>query len=182
MKKYWVTLDQSDYSVIRVEEIDETLKDGEPKEKDKLYLGGGYSFTDPYRSFLKGGVNRVTCSGNLSVEVLANSEEEAARIAPMECLKKRVKDLEESLRRSSNTSRSELERLKKEINDMRQSQNIFMKIIRSGELSLVNTGKRIIGTWYDSVGEKEFSVDNPTAFEHLVNQINSATIKYDDCY
>lgn len=181
MKKYWVSMSTGSYEVFSVEEIDETLKDGETKEKGQFRLGD-YAMTAPMNSFIKGGVNRITCSGVYSIEVEAESEEEARRIAPLECLKKRVGDLEESLRRSSQNDQSTIERYKKEIKEYQESEKSFMSIIRSGELSLVNTGRRVIGKWYDGDGEKEFDVEPPRSFKTLVERIKGASFKYDECY
>jgi hypothetical protein len=177
MKKYWVTMSTHDYEVMQVEEIDESLKDGEAKDGDP----GAWSITSPLQSFLKGGVARVTLSGAYSIEVEAESEEEARRIAPMECLKKRVRDLEESLRRSSQNDKATIERHKKEIEEYRQAEKTFMSIIRSGELSLVNTGRRVIGKWYDVAGERHFDVEPVNSSKKLFEQIKGAPFKYDDC-
>jgi hypothetical protein len=175
--KYWVTMDTS-YNVYSVEEIDERLKDGETKGADNL----NWPITEPVKSFLKGGVVRVTCSGNLNIEVEADSEEEARRIAPLECLKKRVKDLEESLHRNCESKNALLEGNKKLIDNYSESTRDFLGIIRSGELTLVNTGKRIIGTWFDVEGEKEFECLATVNFKGLVEHIKNSSVKYNNCY
>lgn len=177
--KYWVMLD-TEYNVTHIDEIDETLKDGETKDKDDGLFK--WSITEPARSFLKGGVLRVTCSGALSIEVEAESEEEARRIAPMAYLKKRIADLEDSLRRSGQSEREARELQKKWSEEQRATEKAFMSMIRAGELSIVNTGRRITGSWFDLNGERAFEVEPTVGFARLINEIQNSTIKYDDCY
>jgi hypothetical protein len=176
--KYWVTMDTS-YNVYSIEEIDETLKDGETKDKNTVFA---YPITEPLKSFSKGGVLRVTASGNLNIEVEADSEEEARRIAPLVCLKKRVADLEESLRRSSQAHEKLMDEKIALLLKNGEAISTFFSIIRSGELTIANTGKRIIGTWFDVGGEKEFEFSAGINFEPLMEQIKNTPVKGDDCY
>jgi hypothetical protein len=176
--KYWVTMDTS-YNVYSVEEIDEALRDGETKDKNTVFA---FPITAPLKDFLKGGVLRVTASGNLNIEVEADSEEEARRIAPMACLKKRVADLEESLRRSSQGHEKLMEEKIAILLKDGKAITTFESIIRSGELTISNTGRRIIGTWFDVAGEKEFEFSAGTNFDILMEEIKNTPVKCDDCY
>jgi hypothetical protein len=174
--RYRVKMD-TDYHILSVQEI----KDVEQKEK------GFAPF--PYSSFLKDNYSdckTVTLSGGFpEIEVEADSEAEARRIAPIEILKKRIKDLEESLKRESTLYSDLAEKHKRITTHDRKVQTTFMDIIRKGELTVTNTGKRIVGSWFDAGGEKEFEIafkGIPITFEHLVQEIEESRFKHDDCY
>ena len=59
---------------------------------------------------------------------------------------------------------------------------MFEHIIRAGELTISNTGKRIIGTWFDITGEKEFEFPAGTNFDILMKQIQDTPVRDRDYY
>ena len=178
--KYWVRMNHTNYTVTSVELMDETLKDGEAKQDGSLFAQAISLGKNP---FLRGGVNTITASGDFAIEVEANSEEEAKRIAPIECLKKRVKDLEEMRKRAYDDNKNQKERDSAIIKKMHDAQKAFMKIIRAGELSTVDTGKRILITWYDQGGTRNAEICSGVQFTALVEGIQNANSSQDeDCY
>jgi len=113
----------------------------------------------------------ITMSGVYLVDVEAMDEEAAYQKAILKILTGRIGSLESMLR----DSRSSYESLKS-IQDERMSKhqnNVknFLNIIRDGELTIVNTGMRILGTWFARDGMHHFELDSNIGFGDLIEAI-----------
>jgi hypothetical protein len=117
----------------------------------------------------------TSSSGEFYVEIEAYSESEARSIALIKVLRERVGYLEKSLATSDARKKSDNEALRK----CHSSQLDFMRWLRKGELSIANTGKRILIEQYRPTGIFKNEICSDVTFEALVQGINEAEMVED---
>lgn len=139
--------------------------------------GGDYSIKRVVKDDEEELVTYTTSSGEFFVTIEAINEHEAGYIALIQVLTRRVKDLE---RTASRNSTLELE-LRESITNYRHAAQSFGNVIRAGELSIANTGKRIVGSWCDRDVTRKFELQPDINFQSLVQKIMTAPSE-DDCY
>jgi hypothetical protein len=127
-------------------------------------------------------VLHTTSSGEFFVVVEAHNEEEAHYLGLIQVLKERVRDLESSLQRDRQAHEKLMDEKIALLLQNGKAISTFESIIRSGELTIANTGRRVIGTWFDIAGAKEFHFTSGTNFEPLMEQIKNTPVRNDDCY